>query len=271
VLSKNAKHDGKYDVVDGHGRIDEARRGKLKEIRALVYPRLTLEQRICLREILNAAQEPFDTPLVLRDLQLLAKERGLDVRNEKDLHVLLADLPASVRKLEGRLKLLAKWPSDVANKVSIDDDALAGVIGIDKLKELDSLVSTVRKYHPAVAANYAGDELYRQVLRLYFGGAFRDGAGRSQDTIRVARRLMKDLPQDHASVKKFLNANSAFSEFASDAESNIREAEELSVLELCKRLNSVLTEVDAHNLTAVDRRALKRTAELVSQVLSEIA
>jgi hypothetical protein len=65
----------RYIAVDGHGRLDELRRRGRKVVRAIVFPYLTLEQRICLREVLNAAQEPFDTPLVLKDLGLLAQER----------------------------------------------------------------------------------------------------------------------------------------------------------------------------------------------------
>src|SRR6476469_9883971 len=39
---------GRYTTVDGHGRLDEARRRGQKSIRCIVFPQLTLEQRICL-------------------------------------------------------------------------------------------------------------------------------------------------------------------------------------------------------------------------------
>lgn len=272
VLCQHPDRPGRYMIVDGHGRFDEARRRRkeFKTIRALIFPKLTLEQRICLRETLNAAQEPFDTPLILKDLQLLANERKLDVRNERDLQVLLSDLPFSIRKHEDKLKLLARWPSDVADKIGVDDNDEAGVIGFDKVKELDSLVNTVKRGHPNLDTSYPGDQLYRQVLRMYFDGAFRDGR-RSQDTIRDARKIIKKLPQDDTLVKKFLKGGMTFSEFATQAGPSIQESENHKDLTgLCKELNSMLTDIDAHNFTAAERRALKRTADLASQVLEEV-
>jgi hypothetical protein len=42
------------------------------------------------------------------------------------------------------------------------------------------------------------------------------------------------------------------------------------LVSICKDLNALLTDVDAHNLTAVERRTLKRTSDLISKVLAEI-
>ncbi|HKB92211.1 MAG TPA: hypothetical protein VKC60_16970 [Opitutaceae bacterium] len=270
VICEHPSKPGRYLTVDGHGRGDEARRRGFKKVRSLIFPKLSLEQRICLRVTLNAAQAPFDTPLVLKDLQLLARERGLDIRNDKHLHALLVDLPLSVRKHQDKLKLLTKWPADVGGKIGVDDDDEAGVVGYDKVKELDGLVNIVRRGHPDAAASYPEDQLYRQVLRMYFDGAFRDGR-RSQDTIRDARKLIKKLPQDHALVKRFLKGGLTFSDFAAEAEPNIHDsAEHDDLTPLCKRLNALLTDIDAHNLTAAERRSLKRTADLASQVLVEV-
>jgi hypothetical protein len=268
VICEHPTKPGRFITIDGHGRGDEARRRGLKKVRVLLFPKLSLEQRICLRETLNAAQAPFDMPLVLKDLQLLARERGLDVRNEKHLHALLSDLPASVRKHEDKLKLLAKWPADIGGKIGVDDNDEAGVVGFDKVKELDSLVNTVRRGHPNTSAKYPDENLYRQVLKIYFDGAFRDGR-RSQDTIRDARKLIKKLPQDDILVTKFLKGGLTYSEFASEAEPRIHDSVE-DITPLCKQLNSLLTDIDAHNLTAAERRSLKRTADLVSQVLIEV-
>ena len=152
----------------------------------------------------------------------------------------------------------------------MDDNDEAGVIGYDKVKELDALVNTVRRGHPHVAASYPGDQLYRKVLGMYFDNAFRDGR-RSQDTIRAARKVIKNLSQDHALVSKFLKGGVGYSEFAAEAEPDIRSgAGHEDLTRLCKELNSILTDIDAHNLTAAERRSLKRTADLVSQVLSEV-
>jgi hypothetical protein len=262
---------GRYIAIDGHGRLDELRRRGRKKVRAIVFAALSLEQRICLREVLNAAQEPFDTPLVLRDLGLLAEERGLDIRNNNDLESLLADLPESIRKHRAKLKLLAKWPLEVADKIGVDDNDDAGVIGLDKVKELNGLVSAIQRNHPETALAFSGDRLYKQVLKLYFDGKFRDGR-RSQDTIRDARRLLKKLPQDHIAGKKFIKGTVDFSEFKAEAEPSVQDRSgKHGVVGLCKELAALLTDVDAANLTADERRSLKRTADLASQVLAEVA
>jgi hypothetical protein len=46
---------------------------------------------------------------------------------------------------------------------------------------------------------------------------------------------------------------------------------ERDLVGLCKELNALLTDIDAENLTAAERRSLRRTADLTSQVLQEIA
>jgi len=241
-----------------------------------VFPPLTLEQRILLRQVLNAAQEPFDTPLVLRDLHILAKERGLDIRNDVDLRALLADLPVNIRKHEDKLKVLAKWPSDVADKIGIDDNEEKGVVGYDKIKELDSFVNAVRKHHPVTASEFPGAKLNRQLLQLYFGNVFRDGY-RSQEGIRTARRLIKKMENDAPLVGKFLRGGMLVGELEESSEALIikdktgkTDGSDLGIVELCKKLNVLLTDVDAHNLSAVERRTLTRTYELISQVLREI-
>lgn len=261
---------GRFLIVDGHGRGDEARRRGHQRVRAIIYPPLSLEQRICLREVLNAAQEPFDTPLVLKDLQLLAHERGLNIRNPNDLRSLLADLPVNIRKHESKLKLLAKWPEEVAGRIGIDDDDEARIIGYDKVKHLDSVVNAIRDNHPLIAKEYAGDKLYLQVLDLYFQNKFRGGR-RSQETTRDATRIMKKMPENDPLVKRFLKGKLDFSDFEFQAERTIdSDSDKEELVPLCKELNAVLTDLDAHNLSAVEKRSLKRTADLVQQVLAEI-
>jgi hypothetical protein len=269
VLCEKPGESGRYLIIDGHGRRDEAKRRGVKKMRAIVFQALTLEQRICLRQVLNAAQEPFDTPLVLRDLHLLAKERGLDIRNANDLKSLLSDLPARIRKHEDKLKILSKWPVEVADRIGVDDDDKAGVIGFDKVKELNALVNGVQRSHPDTSKAFPGDKLYKQALKLYFDGKFRDGR-RSQDTIRDARGLLKKLPENHPAAKKFIGGDMEFTQFKAEAERNIPErSAKHGLVEVCKELTSLLTDADVRNLTVVERRALKRTADLASQVLSE--
>jgi hypothetical protein len=276
VVSTKDDGTGRFWIVDGHGRRDEAVRRNQKSINSIVFPPLTLEQRIILRQVLNAAQEPFDTPLVLRDLYVLARERGLDIRNDMDLRALLSDLPVNIRKHEDKLKVLAKWPSDVSDKIGIDDNEEKGVIGYDKIKELDTLVNAVRKHHPNAAAQYPGQALNREVLKLYFTNAFRDG-GRSQQGIRDARAAIKRIANDDPLVSKFLKGGILVGEFVEASESHPKDkgsdaadGTNLDLVDLCKKLNSLLTDVDAQNLSAVERRTLKRTSELISKVLEEI-
>jgi hypothetical protein len=144
------------------------------------------------------------------------------------------------------------------------------VIGLDKVKELNGLVSAVQRNHPETAKAFSGDRLYKQVLKLYFDGKFRDGR-RSQDTIRDARRLLKKLPQDHIAGRKFIKGTVDFSEFKAEAEPNVQDRPgKNGVVGLCKELAALLTDLDAAILTADERRSLKRTAELASKVLSEV-
>jgi len=260
---------GRFVAIDGHGRRDELLRRGVEKVMAIIFPPLTLEKRICLRQVLNAAQEAFDTPLVLRDLHLLAKERGLDIRNKDDLESLLADLPPKIRRQREKLELLAKWPLDVADKISVDNDVEAGVVGFDKVKELNGLVSAVQRNHPGTAKTFAGDKLYQQALQLYFNGSF--SGRRSQDTIRDARRLLKKLPQDDPVAKKFVNGTIDFSEFQAQAEPKVVDRPgRQGVVAICKDLNVLLTDIDPQRLTAAEVRSLERTVELVSKVLSEV-
>jgi ParB-like chromosome segregation protein Spo0J len=270
VVCESSETPGRYLIVDGHGRGDEAKRSQKKTIRVIVFPPLTLEKRICLRETLNAAQEPFDTPLIIKDLQLLAQQRGLSIRNPNDLASLLADLPQNIRKQEPKLRLLAKWPEEVVNQIGIENDDDARIIGLDKVRSLDSVVNAVKDNHPEIAKAFAGEKLYLQVLELYFQKRFRGGR-RSQETTRDACKLLEKLPQNHLLVKKFLKGNLDFSDFEHQAKRTINmNSEKEELVPLCKELNALLTDVDVHNLTSVERRSLKRTAELVSQVLTEM-
>src|ERR1039458_7926434 len=275
VVATKDDGSGRFWIVDGHGRRDEASRRNQQRMQCIVFPPLTLEQRIILRQVLNAAQEPFDTPLVLRDLHVLAQERGLDIRKDVDLRALLAALPVNIRKHEDKLKVLAKWPAEVSDKIGVDDNDARGVVGYDKIKELDGLVNAVRKHHPQAAARYPGAKLNRQVLQLYFSEVFRDGS-RSQEGIRKARAVLKKIENDDPLVGKFLNGDVYVGEFTEQSEARKKDKagtsdeEDFGLVELCKKLNAVLTDVDASNLNAAERRTLKRTYELISQVLGEI-
>lgn len=201
---------GHYWKIDGHGRYDEAKQRGVQKIACIVFPPLSKEQRILLRQILGAAQEVMDSPLILKDLQELARERHLDIRNsDADMDALLADLPAVFATEKKKLKVLAEWPEDVADKISVDvnhdeeDGDNPEVIGYVKINQLNTLLKKIRKYHPSVAAPYSGEKLNRQLLKLYFDGAFRDG-GRSQDSIEQAYKLLLRVDQNEPLVGELL-------------------------------------------------------------------
>jgi hypothetical protein len=260
----------RYLLIDGQGRRDEAKRRGFERVRALVFPPLSLEERICLRQILNGAQEPFDKPLVLKDLQLLARERGLDIANEKDLRALLAYFPANVRKHEEKLRIMTKWPSEITEKISADADQEAGTLGIDKLTELDQLVNTLQKYHPEVARAYEGEGLYKRVFQLYGEGKFRDG-GRSQEALRKVRSYLRKLPQNHPLVPKLLKGDVTLSDFEQQAQAAQAGLPKRDLHDVCAELGGLLMAVDPEKLTNDETRTLRRTAATIGQVLEEVS
>jgi hypothetical protein len=268
VVCRNPESPNRFIIVDGHGRRDEARRRNQQTIKALVFPALSLEQRVCFRQTLNAAQEPFDPPLILKDLQLLAKLRNLEIRKETDLRALLGDMPYNVRKHYAKLRLLSRWPEAVADKIGIDDDDELGILGFEKVKELDGLVTALKRSHPGVAAKYPGDGLYKQVLTLYHNGYFRNGS-RSQEAIREARKLVKKLPKDHALASELAGGTMAFGEFQQAAGAQVQAGHQ-HIVNLCKDMTVVLTDLDPATLTAPEIRSIERTADLMGKVLAEI-
>jgi hypothetical protein len=268
VLCRNPEAPNRFLNIDGHGRRGEALRRNQPTIKALVFPPLTLEQRVCLRQILNGAQEPFDPPLILKDLQLLAKLRKLDIRKEADLRALLGDMPYNVRKHYTKLRLLSRWPESVADKIGIDDDDELGILGFEKVKELDGLVTALKRSHPSIAAKYPGDGAYKQMLDLYHSGYFRDG-GRSQEAIREGRKLLKKLPKDHALADGLASGSIAFGEFREAAASQLQ-AGHGHLVSLCKNISVLLTDLDPATLTAPEIRSIERTADLMGKVLAEI-
>jgi hypothetical protein len=238
-----------------------------------------VEQRIILRQVLNAAQEPFDAPLILRDLQTLAKERNLDIRNsEADMDALLEDFPASFAGEKKKLRVLAAWPEDIADKISIDvnkkaeDGEEQGVIGFVKVNQLNILLNKVRKYHPRIAAQYPGERLNRQLLKLYFDNVFRDGS-RSQEGITRASSTIRAAETNDPLVSDFLKGGMKVGEFVDKAEAKQRakEASESPLVKLCNELKGILSGIYPPDLDQKERFALKSTHTVISEVLAEIA
>jgi hypothetical protein len=164
----------------------------------------------------------------------------------------------------------------VPDKIAIDDNEESGGGGYDKVEELDQFLSAVQRHHPHAAAQYPGQELNRNVLKLYSTNAFRDSR-RPREGIRDARAVMKKIESDAPLVGKFLKGSILVSEFVEASKSHRKDRRtevgneaESNLVDLCKKINSILTDVDAQNLSAAERRTLKRTSELISQVLEEI-
>lgn len=78
------------------------------------------------------------------------------------------------------------------------------------------------------------------------------------------------LPLTVQAMQQRLRYCSPAASHAKDRGASAADGTELGLVDLCKRLNSLLTDVDAQNLSAVERRTLRRTSELISKVLEEI-
>lgn len=185
---------------------------------------LQLEDRIRLRQVLGAAQEPFDAPLVLKDLRLLAERRRLDLSKGEDIDLLLADLPIELAdKAQKQLKLIGKWRNDVIRRVAIEHDDETGVLGIDMLKELDDVVNAVKRNHPNVY-KALGENLREKTLEVYFGGNLRSKGQMSQDALRDLRKLLKDAPKDDQRISQLFNGDIRYPRFKAALEAAVDEA-----------------------------------------------
>ena len=193
VVCEKAGEDNKYIHIDGYGRLGILRAKGVKEVKAIVYPSMNLEQRICFRQTLNAAQEPFDPVSIIQDLRLLATERGLSLQSRADIKALVRDLPARVQAREKDLLVLARWHSDIVEQMGeqrgIDQEA----IGLDQLRSLDRLLSSIVKNHPAIAEKKGGLLEVSKILgQCFHNQRFADGM-RSQEGIRKASKAVKVL------------------------------------------------------------------------------
>jgi len=265
VVCQKADDPTRYIHVDGYGRLSELRNRGAKTVRALVFPPLSLEQRICLRETLNAAQEPFDAVSVVRDLWQLAHERGLSLDNAEQVKTLVRDLPEKVRKFERDLVMLGKWHPKAVDKLgeSYEEDGQA--IGIDKIRGLHSVIRAVHSRHPNVLKRLGGErELSLTLAKMYTDGKFRGGGTRSQDAIRSVSRSIKNLREDHEKLFDFFDQQQSWTALPS---SNGK-TPAADVVKTCQNFVATLLEIDEPGkLSVKERRALERTAMVLGQVL----
>ena len=261
IVSK--KNDDKYELIDGHARFNEARGRGQEKIHAIVFPEMTLEQRICLRETLNAAQEPFDAASIIADLSFLAKERRLDISNPEDIKTLLRDFPERVRNHEKDLLILSRWHPEAVKLLgeSYTDDE--NTIGLDKFRGLNSILATMEKLHPQTVEMLGGaKELSLKLASMYNKRKFSDGV-RSQEGIRRVVKLLKSVDSDDRVVREFFRKEKGYSELPQIVDEKAKE----NVIDLSKRLRKLLSNIEAEELTSDEYQELRRTWKVLDQVL----
>ena len=271
VVCEKQDEVGKYIHIDGYGRLGMLKAKGVKDVRAIVYPPMNLEQRICFRQTLNAAQEPFDPVSIIRDLRLLAGERGLSLQNRGDIKALVRDLPARVQAREKDLLVLSRWHPEVVERMGEQSGPEQEIIGLDQLRSLDRLLSSVVKEHPAIAnANGGPLEISKILGQCFHNHRFADGM-RSQEGIRKAIKAVKGLPANHAAVGEFLSGDTDLralirqgEEFSEENESS----DKISIVEACQSLTALLIKVDANSLSEEESRALERTQTVLESVIS---
>ena len=264
VVCQKQDDPSTYIHVDGFGRLEQAKERGAKKIRAIVYPPLNLEQRICLRETLNAAQEPFDAASIIRDLQELARQRGLDVRNKDHIKTLIRDMPDKVRKHERDLAILARWDPGAAEKIGESYGSNAA-IGMDKVKALARAIDVVGERHGDILTSLGGEmALSARLTNMYLDGKFRKG--RSQQAIREVVRALKVLPENDPKIKDYLRHELDWRVLQPYGE---EPAHPPDLLKACEQLTSLLLTLDADSLTDPERRALTRTRAVLNEVLGQ--
>lgn len=265
------RENGKHINIDGHGRLDQIRRRNEPTVWALVYPPLNLEQRICLRQTLGASQEPFDAVSVMQDLQILAKERGLDVSNVDDLEVLLRDLPEKVRKYRRDLLILTRWDLD-----SLDSPARLGesykqnshAIGLDKIRAMTRIVDALKDHHPKVYQELGGDKgTTRRLASMYVAKKFSTGR-RSQDALRTVVKAIRELDEGNPLVETFFNEELdhavlvPFAPKKGPTPNDIPTPKDIRTL--CQDLASLLVVADPDDLDDAERTAIGNLNALVT-------
>jgi len=147
IVCKNGEHTGRFIHVDGFGRLEQLKERGEKRVRAYIYPPMTLEERICFRQTLNAAQEPFDAVSIIQDLRLLADERKLDLNNSDHVKTLVRDLPEKVQKYEKDILELSRWHPDALKALGESYGTNANAIGLDQIRSLGRIMTETMSRH----------------------------------------------------------------------------------------------------------------------------
>ena len=228
---------------------------------------MDLEQRICLRQTLGAAQEAFDPASVIADLKLLAKARNLDIENPSHVKTLLRDLPMKVQQRQRDLLTLARWDSQMVEKVGEASTAGAGTIGLDKVKGLTRVVDAVKKHHSGLYDRLGGDKgLTKKLGTMYLDQKFSQGT-RSQEAIRRVTAGITEAPENDPTVQSYFDHELSYETMARSAPAKTGTND---IASACEALVRLLVKADAGNLGDDEVRILKRTNLQISGILEEV-
>jgi hypothetical protein len=267
VVCEHPQHRGKYMHIDGFGRLSEAKARGQRQVSAIVYPSLTLEQRICLRQTLNAAQEAFDAVSIIRDLQELANQRGLDVTNPEHVKTLVRDLPEKVRKHEKDLIMLSRLHPTAIEAMGESYKKDGQTIGLDKFRGMSRILATMEERHPKTLEKLGGQrELSLKLSKMYLDKKFSDGT-RSQEAIRQVAHSLKELPEEDRTVSEFFQKEKTYSDLPLLTGRRQAASAAASLSETCQALIAILLDLDPKVLTMRDRRTLERTDAVLHEVL----
>jgi hypothetical protein len=270
VLCQSAEHKGRFIQVDGLGRLDHLKQRGEKKVRAYIYPPMTLEQRICFRETLNAAQEPFDAASIIQDLRKLAEERGLDIRNEEHVETLVRDLPEKVRNRKKDILILSSWHPDAIAKIGENYGTDRESIGLDQVKGLGRIMAVVEERHENTLKKVGGlQELSKRLVQFFLDGRFSED-GKSQQGIRAVVRSLKKIQPDDPNILKFFEDKISIGELEQASKESLPNEKGI-VLTSCADFIKILLSLNTKLLTADEKAILKRTASVLNDVLSEVS
>jgi hypothetical protein len=259
VVCQKQDDPNSYIHVDGFGRLEQLIERGYKKVRAFVYPPLSLEQRILLRETLNSAQEPFDVASVIQDLRELARQRNLDIRNESHIKTLVRDLPKRVRMREDDLIMLARWDPDTISRIGESYGASPASIGVDKLKELTKIVNVMSDRHGELLRHFGGETgLLKKLRRMYLDKKFQ--RGRSQTGIRRVVEALKTFPENDPVIRDYFRDERDYQALPPTGQPK-------DPVRLCEDLTRALLTLDVNSLTNEQRMTLTRTRAVLNEVL----
>ena len=270
IVCQSPEHIGRYLHVDGFGRLEQLRQRGAKKVRAYIYPPMTLEQRICFRQTLNAAQEPFDAVSIIQDLRLLAQERKLDIYDAEHIKTLVRDLPEKVQKHKSFILELSRWHPDAIAVIGESYGTSPASIGIDQIRSLGRIMTEMLSRHQETLKKLGGlQEFSKRLAQMYLDRRFAED-GRSQQGIRAVIKSLKILPSDYPSVLNFFDNGTSINELGKSAKES-EPNEEGAVVASCTAFISVLLDLNTKRLTEDEKNALRRTAMVLNGVISEVS